>query len=216
MGGGGDKAANPCRRITARAIDATTATPPQQRRQSNTTAAPGGRQARGGGRGAAPAATPMPPVDAWEQRGRHHPSTICHATVTTERDHGARGTTSTEGASQGNDERIGGGGEGPPAPQRQRCPSRREEDIDTASAASPLRRTYVITAPPGERRAQRGEAGGRPCHNTDAPRRRAGRRHRSATPHQRQRRPNVIAAPGERRARGGARGRPRRIAEAIC
>ena len=27
MGGGGDKAANPCRRITARAIDATTATP---------------------------------------------------------------------------------------------------------------------------------------------------------------------------------------------
>jgi hypothetical protein len=29
----------------------------------------------------------MLPVDAWEQRGRHHPSTICHATVTTERDH---------------------------------------------------------------------------------------------------------------------------------
>ena len=72
-GGGGDKAANPCRRITARAIDATTATPPQQ------------------------------------------PSTICHsssATVTTERDHGARGTTSAEGASQGNDERVGGGGRG--------------------------------------------------------------------------------------------------------
>jgi hypothetical protein len=89
---------------------------------------------------------------------------ICHsssATVTTERDRGARGTTSAEGASQGNDEHVGGGGEGPPAPERQRCPSRREGDIDTASAASPRRRTYVITAPPGERRAQRGGGGAR-------------------------------------------------------
>jgi hypothetical protein len=50
-------------------------------------------------------------------RRHNHPLTICHsssATVTTERDHGARGTTIAEGASQGNDERVGGGGgEGP-------------------------------------------------------------------------------------------------------
>ena len=58
--------------------------------------------------------------------------------------------------------RWGGGGEGPPAPERQRCPSRREGDIDTASATSQRQRTYAITAPPGERRAQGG--GGRGAH----------------------------------------------------
>ena len=58
----------------------------------------------------------------------------------------------------------GGGGEGPPTPERQRCPSRREGDIDTASAASPRRRTYVITAPPGERRAQGGGGARAPQH----------------------------------------------------
>jgi hypothetical protein len=103
---------------------------------------------------------PPPPL-VTELNQMPHICQSSSATVTTERDRGARGTTSAEGASQGNDERVGGGGEGPPAPQCQRCPSRREGDIDTASAASPRRRTYVITAPPGERRAQRGGGGAR-------------------------------------------------------
>ncbi len=45
----------------------------------------------------------------------------------------------TEGESQGNNKRTGGGGEGPLAPQCQRCPSRRKEDINTAAATSPQR-----------------------------------------------------------------------------
>ncbi len=52
-----------------------------------------------------------------------------------------------------------GGGEGPLAPQRQRCLSRCEEDINTASATSLQRRTYTVMVPPGEQRAQGG--GGR-------------------------------------------------------
>ena len=44
--------------------------------------------------------------------------------------------TSPKGESQGNDERTG---EGPLAPQCQRCPSRSEENINTAYATSPQR-----------------------------------------------------------------------------
>jgi len=66
MEGGGDKAANPCRRITARAINATTATPPQQRRRSNTTVAPGVDKRTGGARG-----RPRCNVDATCQRMGH-------------------------------------------------------------------------------------------------------------------------------------------------
>ena len=94
--------------------------------------------------------------------------------------------------------------DGPLAPQCQRCPSRREEDINTASATSPQRRTYTITAPPGEQRAQGGGAGGLPRHNTDTLRRRAGHRHCLISNSG----DRTIAAPGNNEREGEARAPP--------